>query len=63
MACTIRRVKNLVVEDGEVQGETKADGVSRGEVGLGNVGGVLLTELMIITEARFDGNMKRKRNN
>lgn len=41
VACTIRRVEDLVVEDGEVQGETQTDGVSGGEVGLGNIGSVL----------------------
>ena len=41
VACAVGRVKDLVVEDREVQGETKADGVSGGEIGLGNVGGVL----------------------
>lgn len=35
-------VEDLVVEDGEVQGETKADGVGRGELGLGNLGGSLV---------------------
>lgn len=41
MAGTVGRVEDLVVENGEVQSETKADRVGRGEVGLGNIGGVL----------------------
>lgn len=44
MACAIGRVQDLVVEDGEVQSETKADGVRRGEISLGNVGSVLWRE-------------------
>lgn len=41
VACAVGRVEDLVVEDGEVQGETKADRVGRGKVGLGNIRGVL----------------------
>lgn len=41
VACTIGRVQDLVVEDGEVQGKTQTDGVGGGEFGLGNIGGVL----------------------
>jgi hypothetical protein len=41
MAGTVRRVEDLVVEDGEVEGKTKADGVGRGELSLGNIGSVL----------------------
>jgi hypothetical protein len=41
VAGTVGRVQNLVVEDREVQSETKTDGVGRGEVGLGNIGSVL----------------------
>lgn len=41
VAGTVGRVEDLVVEDGEVQRETKANGVGRGEIGLGNVGSVL----------------------
>jgi hypothetical protein len=41
VACTVGGVEDLVVEDGEVQGETEADGVSGGEVSLGNFGSVL----------------------
>jgi len=36
-------VQNLVVEDGEVQSKTEADGVGRGKVSLGNLGGVLVS--------------------
>jgi len=41
VASAIRRVEDLVVEDGEVEGEAETDGVGRSELGLGNVGGVL----------------------
>lgn len=41
VACTIGGVEDLVVEDGEVQGKTQANGVSGSEVGLGNIGGAL----------------------
>lgn len=41
MASAIGGIQNLVVEDGEVESEAKADGVGRSEVGLGNIGGVL----------------------
>jgi hypothetical protein len=41
VARAVGRVQDLVVEDREVEGETQADGVGGGELGLGNVGGVL----------------------
>jgi hypothetical protein len=41
VASTVGRVEDLVVEHGEVQGETEADGVSGGELGLSDVGGAL----------------------
>ena len=41
MAGAVGRVEDLVVEHGEVEGQAEADGVRRGELGLGNVGGVL----------------------
>ena len=41
VACTVWGVQDLVVEDGEVEGETKADWVSWGELGLCNIGRVL----------------------
>lgn len=44
MACTVGRVEDLVVENGEVEGKTKTDGVGGGELGLGNVGGALFGE-------------------
>jgi hypothetical protein len=36
-------VQDLVVEDGEVEGETKADGVGGSKIGLGNLGCVLVS--------------------
>lgn len=41
VAGTVWRVEDLVVEDGEVQRETKTNGVGRGEISLGNIGGAL----------------------
>jgi hypothetical protein len=41
VACTVGRVQDLVVEDGEVEGKAKADGVGRGELSLGDVGSAL----------------------
>ena len=49
MAGTVRRVEDLVVEDGEVQGEAETDGVSGSELGLGNVGGVLQVLLALLS--------------
>ena len=49
MAGTVGRVEDLVVEDGEVEGETETDGVSGSELGLGNVGGVLMNLLDIVS--------------
>jgi hypothetical protein len=42
MASLVGRVEDLVVENGEVQGETKTDGVSGGKVGLSDLGGSLV---------------------
>lgn len=42
VASKVGSVQNLVVKDREVEGQSKTDGVSRGQVGLGNVGGVLV---------------------
>lgn len=42
VASLIGSVENLVVEHGEVQGETKTDGVSGRKLGLGNLGGSLV---------------------
>lgn len=41
VAGTIGGVEDLVIEDGEVEGESKTDGVGGGQLGLGNIGGVL----------------------
>ena len=49
MAGTVGRVEDLVVEDGEVEGETETDGVGGSELGLGNVGGVLMNLLDIVS--------------
>jgi hypothetical protein len=38
VASTVWRVEDLVVEDGEVEGETQADGVRRCQLRLGDVG-------------------------
>jgi hypothetical protein len=35
-------VQDLIVEDGEVEGKAKADGVGGGQVSLGNLSGVLV---------------------
>lgn len=43
LASLVGRVEDLVVENGEIQGQTEADGVSRGEVGSSNVGGSLVS--------------------
>ncbi len=43
MASLVRRVENLVVEDREVEGKSEADGVGRGELGLSNLGGSLVS--------------------
>lgn len=41
VAGAIRRVQDLVVEDGEVKREAQANGVGRGQLRLGDVGGAL----------------------
>ena len=41
VAGAVGRVQDLVVEDREVQGEAETDRVGRGELGLGDVGGIL----------------------
>ena len=38
VAGLVGSVQDLVVEDGEVQGETQADGVRGSELGLGDIG-------------------------
>jgi hypothetical protein len=42
MASLVRGVENLVVEDREVERKAKTDGVGRGKIGLGNLGGGLV---------------------
>jgi hypothetical protein len=42
MAGLVGRIEDLVVENGEVEGKTKADRVRRSKVGLGNLGGSLV---------------------
>ena len=41
MAGAVRRVEDLVIEDREVESQTKADGVGRGQLGLSNIGSAL----------------------
>jgi hypothetical protein len=41
VASTVGGVQDLVVEDGEVEGKTKTNGVSRSELSLSNIGGAL----------------------
>ena len=48
MAGTVGRVEDLVVEDGEVEGQAEADGVSRGQLCLGNVGSALFVETSVL---------------
>ena len=43
MACLIGGVEDLVVEDGEIEGETKADWVCWCKIGLSNFGGILVS--------------------
>jgi hypothetical protein len=42
VAGLVRSVEDLVVEDGEVQGEAETDRVGRRQVSLGNLGGSLV---------------------
>lgn len=42
MASLVGRVEDLVVEHGEVKGQTQTDGVGGGEVGLSNFSGALV---------------------
>ena len=42
MASLVGRVEDLIVEDREVQGKSKADGVGGSQVGLCNLGGILV---------------------
>ena len=43
VASLVRGVQDLVVEDREVESETQADWVSRRQLGLGNLGGSLVS--------------------
>jgi hypothetical protein len=43
VTCLIRRVEDLIVEHGEVEGKTKADWVCWCKIGLGNLGSVLVS--------------------
>lgn len=47
VAGAVGRVEDLVVEDGEVEGETEADGVGWRELGLRDVGGALVGALVV----------------
>lgn len=42
MASTVGGVQDLVVEDGEVEGQSEANGVGRGQLGDGDIRGVLV---------------------
>lgn len=42
VAGTVRRVQDLVVEDGEVESQAKPNGMRRGELRLGHLGSVLV---------------------
>ena len=55
VASTVGRVQNLVVEDGEVQGETETDGVGGRELRLGDVGGALRDAGLVWHEDRNTG--------
>jgi len=48
MASPVRRVQDLVIEDGEVEGETETDGVSWSELGLSNVRCVLTVDISLL---------------
>ena len=41
MASTVRRIQDLIVEDTEVERETKTDGVRWSELSLCDIGGIL----------------------
>lgn len=48
VASTVGRVQDLVIEDREVQGKAKADGVGGGELGLSDVGSALYNKTMSV---------------
>jgi hypothetical protein len=54
VACAVGGVQDLVVEDGEVEGKTEADGVGRGELSLGDVGSALRRLVSIGSRQRHD---------
>jgi hypothetical protein len=43
VASLVGSIENLVVEDREVQGQSQADRMGRGQLGLGNLGGSLVS--------------------
>ena len=43
VASLIRSIEDLIVKDGEVEGKTQTDGVSRRKLALGNIGGTLVS--------------------
>ena len=47
MAGTVGRVQDLVVEDREVQSQTKTDGVGGSKLSLSNIGGRLFIKSVI----------------
>lgn len=42
MACLVRRVEDLIVENGEVKGKTQTDGVGGSKVSLSDFSGILV---------------------
>lgn len=42
MACSVRRVENFIVENGEVEGKTQPDGVGSSKLTLSDFGGLLV---------------------
>lgn len=60
MTGLVGRVENLIVEDGEVQGESKTDWVGGSKVSLSNFGGILVglkglvgRSLALVTKSEF----------
>jgi hypothetical protein len=47
VAGAVGRVQDLIVEDGEVEGQTQADRVGGGQLGLGDIGGALRREILV----------------
>lgn len=47
MTCTVGRVQDLVVEDGEVQRQAQSDRVRRRQFGLGDVGSILNSSVVV----------------